>query len=404
VPLSTILFSQTKAQPVGQDGSSLPGKRAAREILLLCATANISPANKERISQLLLKTVDWEHLLELAEFHGMVSLITHNLTNNSLISQVPKPYSERLNQTYNGSLYRNIILSIELENVLAAFKKKGIAVIVLKGTILAEQLYGNPALRTVTDMDIMVKLEDIPSAGSLLVEIGYKKLINLSSQSHPFHDVYQKLAIMPFFIELHWNLDDQELVTVPLADIWQRAQIINIQGATTMVLSPEDALVHLSNNFSKPSGLILRNLCDITELTKKYKETLDWDYFIESARSWGIETGVYYSLKVSKELLGVPVPESVVNALKPNKLRRWALDLLINRETFLVPIKWSQLRSETSIMIRSLVIRPTRRMLAALSKYRGHRKRAGWLRTAFWAILVFGAALGHSIMKSAFRR
>ena len=401
--LHAIPFNQTQTRSVGQDSSSRSGKRAAREILLLCATANISPANKMRISQLLSKTVDWGHLLELAQFHGMLPLVTYNLTTNGLISQVPKSYSERLNQAYSGSLYRNLILSTELEKVLANFSKKEIAVIVLKGTILAEQLYGNPGLRTVADMDILVRLEEIASADSLLLEMGYAKIINEPSYVHPFHDVYQKWAIMPYFIELHWNLDDRELVTVPLPDIWRRAQIIEIQGGTTMILSPEDILLHLSNNLSKPSGRLLRNLCDITELLKKHGEALDWDYFMKSVHSWGIEAGVYYSLKRSMELLRAPVPASVITALKPSLWRRWALSLLVNREAFLVPIKWDQLRVETSTFVRSLTVRGTRQMLAVLSKYRGHRKRAGWLRTAFWAILVFGTALGHNLVKAVSR-
>jgi hypothetical protein len=401
--LHAIPFNQTQTQPVGQDGSSRSGKRAAREILLLCATANVSPANKVRITQLLSKTVDWGHLLELAQFHGMLPLVTYNLTTNGLFPQVPKTYSERLNQAYNGSLYRNLILSTELENVLAAFSKKEIAVIVLKGTVLAEQLYGNPGLRTVTDMDILVRPEEITSADSLLLEMGYTKLINEPAIVHPFHDVYQKRAIMPFFIELHWNLDDQKLVTVPLRDIWQRAQIIEIQGGTTRTLSPEDAIVHLSNNLSKPSGRLLRNLCDITELLKKHGEALNWDYFIKSVHSWGIEAGVYYSLKRSMELFKAPVPATVVTTLKPGLWRRWALTLLINRESFLLPIKWDQLRTETSTIVRCLTMRGTRHMLAVLSKYRGHRKRAGWLRTAFWVILVFGAALEQNIVKAVSR-
>jgi hypothetical protein len=171
-----------------------------------------------------------------------------------------------------------------------------------------------------------------------------------------------------------------------------------------MVLSPEDALVHLSNNLSKPSGRLLRNLCDITELLKKHGETLDWDYFIKSARSWGIEAGVYYSLKRSSELLGAPVPASVVTALKPSLWRRWALDLLISREAFLLPIKWRPLKAETSIFVRCLTMRRTRQMLAVLAKYRGRRKRAGWLRTLFWAMFVFCAALGRNTAKAISRR
>jgi hypothetical protein len=293
-----------------------------------------------------------------------------------------------------------VLLSTELEKVLAAFNIKGIDVIVVKGTVLAEQLYGNAGLRIVSDMDILVKSDSLTSAGSLLNDLGYRNIAVKIPYTHPFHEVYQKIDAFPFFIELHWNLDDRALVTVPLEDIWQRAKTVDIQGGTMMVLSPEDALIHLSNNLSKPSGRLLRNLCDITEMLKKHGETLDWDYLVKSARSWGIEAGVYNSLKLSGEVLGAPVPAPVVATLKPGFWRRWALNLLINHKVFLLPYKWDSLRFQTSIIVRCLTMRRTRRMLAVLSKYRGHTKKVGWLRSLFWMIFVFCAAVGRNITEA----
>jgi len=133
MPQKDILRSQTQTQPTGQDRSSTSGWRAAREILLLCTTAGISPGRKEQISQLLAGTVDWRYLLELAEFHGVAPLIAHNLVINSLTSMVPKPYLERLSQIYNKTLYMNVILANELIKVLSIFSQHGIAAIVLKG-------------------------------------------------------------------------------------------------------------------------------------------------------------------------------------------------------------------------------------------------------------------------------
>ena len=87
------------------------GKYAAREILLLCTTASISPERKEQISRLLAGTVDWEHMLNLAELHDVTPLIAYNILTNDLTGQVPKPYQEQLNKIHNGTLYRNVILS-----------------------------------------------------------------------------------------------------------------------------------------------------------------------------------------------------------------------------------------------------------------------------------------------------
>jgi hypothetical protein len=393
---SNILPGKTSKQLSGQDKLSPSGKQAARELLVLCTTANISHGRKERISQLLAGTVDWKYLLELAEFQGVAPLIAHDIINNGLSSQVPQTYLERLSQVYNNILYRNLLLSNELINVLSVFNQHGVATIALKGTMLAEQLYGNPALRTVVDIDILVKPEELSQASSLLLEMGYQQLAPQQTKKHPFHEVYSKQAQFPFIIELHWDLDDHRLVAFPLQEIWHRAQTLQIQGGTTMVLSPEDTLLFLSNHLIKQEYQFLRYLSDIAELLKKYDGVLDWDYIIESAHSWGIESAVYYSLRCSRELLGALVPVSAIRELKPKAWRRWLLDFLVSREFFISPTKPSKLRDETYNLVRSLMMKHLYQMALVYIEYRKSAKRGAWLRTVIWIILVFSAALGRN--------
>jgi len=340
-------------------------------------------------------------LLELAELHGVAPLIAHNLVNNGLTSPVPQPYLKRLNQLYHNTLYRNVVLSNELTKVLSVFSKHGISAITLKGTILAEQLYGNPGLRTVADMDILVQPEEISLASSLLSEMGYKQSVTKRALDHPFHELYCKQVQFSMIIELHWNLDDQKLVAVPQQEIWHRAQLLQIEGGTTMVLSPEDTLLFLSNHLTKQDNQLLRSLCDITELIKKYNGVLDWDYIIESAHSWGIGTGVYYSLSRAQNLLEAPVPVSAIRALKPKVWRRWLLDVLVSKEFFISTTRVSKLRAETYNIVRSLMMKRARQTLAVLAKYRGYEKRAAWLRTAIWIMLVLMAALGRNTVRVA---
>jgi hypothetical protein len=387
------LHNQTSIPLTGQDRSSPAGKRAARDILLLCTTASISPGRKEQISQLLLGIVDWRYLLDLAKFHGVTPMIAHNLAASGLDSQVPQPYADILNQIYNGMLYKNVILSNELTKVLSLFNQHGISAIVIKGTFLSEQLYGNPSLRTVSDMDILVQPEELSPAGSLLQEMGYHKYTGQDAWEHPFHDVFYRQAQFPLFIELHWDLDDRKLVAFPEQEIWHRAQQLQLQGETIKILALEDNLLFLSVHLAKQSIQMLKSLCDITELIKKYDGILDWDYIVRSAHSWGVGTAVHYSLSRSKEILGAPVPASAIRALKPGVWRRWLIGFLAGREFFISAIRLTRLRSETQTLVRSLTMQRISQTAYVLAKFRGRNKKAWWLRTAFWMMPVFGAAL-----------
>lgn len=405
-----MILQQAQHEPVSpqtvkRGKPSLSGYKSARELLLLCTTASISPARKARLSQIIAGTVDWEYLLELAEFHGVTPLLALNLATNGLSSQVPKHHLSHLNQIYNSTLYRNVVLSAELEHVLSVFNRRGIAVIPLKGPVLAELLYGNPGLRTMVDMDILVKPEDITQASSLLAEVGYRQLPPKPKRSHPFHgEPYYKQARFPLFIELHWDLDDSELVSVPRQEIWRRARPQELQGGSILMLSAEDTLLFSAIQLSKESMRFLKVLGDIAELLKRYEAALDWDYIIRAAPSWQIQIPLYYSLRRARNLLGAPVPVFLDRILKPSAVRRGMIDLLMGQETFVSPIRWSKLRDETSVLVRSLMMKHTRQMLTVLSKRGDHGERPSWPGTVAWLAIVLGAALWRNLLKVITRR
>lgn len=394
-----ILRSQIRAEPYGQKRHLQSGKQAAREILVLCTTATISPGRKERITQILSGTVDWQYLVEIAEFHNVAPMVSHNLINLGFSNLVSQPCLERLRHIYRNTLFCNVVISDELKKVLAAFSQRGIATIALKGVILAEQLYANPGLRHVGDMDILVKPEELSLARSILTELGYRQMAPKHLWDHPFHEVpYYKPVQFPFFIELHWNLDDPKLVTIPNQIIWQRARILPEQDKTTLVLSPEDTLLFLSNNLTKQDYQLLRSLADITETLKKYNDVLDWDYIIASARSWEIAYSVYYSLRWAQALLEAPVPVSLLEALKPGVWRRCLLAYLVSMDFLISATKLTKLRGETCNIVRSLMMKHPSQMLKVLAGRRISGKGTRLLKSIIWMVFVFGAALPRNII------
>ena len=388
----------------GHDRSSLAGRRAARDILLLASTASISPERKTQLSRVLSGTVDWDRLLELAEFHGVSPLIARNLATNGLTSYLPRPYLDKLERIYKNNLIRNMLFSSELNKVLSVFKINGIEAITLKGTVLAEQLYGNPGLRTTVDIDILVPLEEMSRAGSVLREMDYQKTEPQEDRDHPFHTVYCRQTKFPVYVELHWDLEDPGLVSISLPQVWNRAQPLQLPGGAILVLSPEDNLLFLSNTFAKQDGQRLRSLCDITELVKKYGGGLDWDYVARSAGSFGIGAAAHYSLRWARELLEAPVPVSVIEALKPRALRRWLIGCLTSQDSFLSTCRFTKFKLETHALLYGLMMKYPRQTLLALSRYRGDNERIAWLRTAFWILLVFGGVLGRSVAGVVSRR
>lgn len=58
--------------------------------------------------------------------------------------------------------------------LLSALEARGVAAIPLKGAVLAARYYPDPLLRPLTDLDILVRVRDLVSAGTVLAGLGYR--------------------------------------------------------------------------------------------------------------------------------------------------------------------------------------------------------------------------------------
>jgi hypothetical protein len=73
---------------------------------------------------------------------------------------MPAEWLARLRMQYMMNAARNMKMTAELLRILDALKEAGIKAMPLKGPVLAQQLYGDVALRQFSDLDILVARED----------------------------------------------------------------------------------------------------------------------------------------------------------------------------------------------------------------------------------------------------
>jgi hypothetical protein len=390
----SVLCRSVESLTVGHNRKKIRGRRAVEELLLLCVTDSLSATSQQRIEQILDQPLNWKYLLNLATLHGIIPLVAHNLAKSGFSARIPQPYREKLNRSYKQMSYYNLVLARELGNVITALIQRRVEVITLKGTALSEDLYGDPSLRMVTDIDILVRPADISLTRTVIAGIGYRQVGVTEFQNHPFHGApYKKEGSYPIYLELHWALEDSQVIVIPEEVIWRRAQTLHLQGLDTTVLSPEDNLLFLANHLSKSDYHLLKFLGDIAGLLKRYQDSLDWDYITRSAYSWQIAPVVYWVLRRAKDIIGAPVPSSVLGMLSPREWRRWLVDLLLDEESLISPVRWPRLRSNTIALARSLTISGYRRRWVILSRHFNSRKLTVWLEVVFWAMLVFLASL-----------
>lgn len=108
----------------------------------------------------------WEDIYSFYSRHAIASLAV------DLLKYIPDDYSN-LNQTWKNTIYYNTCNYYRLLNsqteILKHFQEKEISVVVLKGTSVAKY-YPKPQLRTLGDIDLLVKPEDYERAIDCLIQ------------------------------------------------------------------------------------------------------------------------------------------------------------------------------------------------------------------------------------------
>jgi hypothetical protein len=288
------------------------------ELLLHCLRASPDKTSDGRVEPL--SEADWDDLLQQSARHGITPLFYHHLKTFHPDIPIPPNVTGRLRQAYLDNAARNLRLYDNLSKVLKILRRDRIPVIVLKGAHLAEFVYGNRALRFMGDLDLLVQKDDLMRVDALLLEMGCTPTVHnriVGKDNHEFVYVMPKRDVS---LEIHWSiLSPMFPFTIDTDGQWERSRPVLIAGVDAAVLCPEDLLLHLCLHAGCTHGFEpgLKLFCDISEILQHSGGGMDWGLVQRCTREWGIGKCVYLTLKLTREFLGVALPEGLMKALKP---------------------------------------------------------------------------------------
>jgi hypothetical protein len=293
--------------------------------------------DRSRLDPAVIKSLDasdWDALVALSIAHGVFTQVHTRLSEPGLVSWVPTTALDRLRQAKLSNVVRNMRISQQLRELLAAFDKAGLPVIVLKGAYLAEHVYENRAQRFMLDIDLLVLPDTLRAVQVLLQDLGYhgqlKALTPLDNEC-PFGR-----PGAPATVDLHWNLTYAvKEPSIDDASLWERSESVQFEGSPAKVLSPEDLLLHLCMHASyhHEFGGGLRMVLDVAVLCNRVGQALDWGTVVRQAAAWRWDRGTYLCLLLARDMLGAPVPEAVLADLSryiPSPPTELAMELVLS--------------------------------------------------------------------------
>lgn len=259
----------------------------------------------------------WLEVTELSWQHSVMPLLYHKL--KSLNLSLPENVAVELKEQFLKQAYRNTNLFRELGKILDHLNGKDIPIIVLKGAYLAGAVYDNIGLRGMSDVDLLVKKNDLTGLEEELLSQGAVPEAKDRLIADHCPEFSYKISGFGLRLDIHWALSPSKYNCLAEADgLWRRSRSVIVQQFPARALSPEDLLLHLCMHTAKHAhDMQFRMLCDLAEVLRCHADVLDWGIIADRAREWGILRAAYIFLSLTKEFLAVDLTGEQLDELRP---------------------------------------------------------------------------------------
>lgn len=301
---------------------SFPVDSVERRLLVLTARPEPDDFAKDEIRRLLVRKMDWDALITHSLVHGTAGQLYRSLSSLSEADQVPQTVLERLRAAYLQIAAMGMQNLAHLKVLAEALSESGVQMIALKGAALIEKVYGDPGLRPLSDVDIMVRERDWQVIRGVLRKLGYNPVEKDFAELPPKltkHDIQahiQYLSSSGICLEFQFDLFTLGIGMLDVEGVWNRAREVEIGGAKMLALGPEDELLQLTVHANRHGYARLKWLVDIAE-TLRQEDGLDWDLLISLAKREQLQTSVYSTLVHIEELFGL----QLIDKEKKEKLK-----------------------------------------------------------------------------------
>ncbi|MCM1567445.1 MAG: nucleotidyltransferase family protein [Dehalobacter sp.] len=292
----------------------------------------LSVLRKEPVKLPTLSADEWKDLLYFLDIHGILPYFYKQLTARPTPLMLPPPEAMgSMRRNYLQTASKSVVVEKVVKNVMSAFKKEGIDVLLLKGPAFAVYLYNNPGVRPYSDIDLLVYPEDVPRSCEVLKGLGYlySETIACSLEEKRINQE----AFIPGdsrsgpCIELHWNYQPFSMMNeqADMKPVFERAITVKMADVSFKTMHPADALCFAASHliYQHDKGLRLIWILDIALLCEHLESPRDW----ELAKKLSVENlsrvALEKSIQMARLWTDLRIPEDVDDFSRwPKALKR----------------------------------------------------------------------------------
>lgn len=300
-----------------------------QKAVILTSRLTFSEQKKNELCELAKNKLDWFEIFRIAIKNKVLGLLWNNLVIHDLDKSVPKRLSQVAHFYLLGTRERNKVFFSEMEQVINMAKSKGVICIPLKGAYLIPNIYKDYGIRTIGDIDFMIKKGDTNKLIEIMQSIGYvqgeynsktnsfdplrreKQIVWKTKMSnlYPFKKIsnsdYVKYTLFDFCFSLDLDLDTSSVeMMISKSEEDLKAGYYSLKN--------NDFFIHLCCHLYKEavnavhvvrsSDLNLIKFCDVREFIIQNMDSTQLNEALKFAKDNGLEKAVYYTLYYLNEI------------------------------------------------------------------------------------------------------
>lgn len=256
--------------------------------------------------------LDWPRLYVLAEEHGLLAALSSAVAQTAEPS-IPVVAQQKLKEFHRAQLIFSLGLTSELFRLLERLAAAKLETVVTKGPVLSVRCYGDPAMRQYTDLDLIVRTNDIQRSTEMMLGLGYEPRIPLqaiASRKIPGEYVFRRPdtgLLVEFHTEHTLRYYPRRL---PLEKVLARKAWVCIDHRQVPALSVEDELVLICIHAAKHLWERLAWVADVAALLANNPNG-NWQNARSSAEEVGAERMLRVGLRLAADLLRAPLPPEI---------------------------------------------------------------------------------------------
>lgn len=272
------------------------------QLAVECCRRNFASAHHRPLPA----NVDWAGFLRLARFHRIEGLCHRALCREET---VPAFVGHDLRQEAATIAARNLRSAAESRTILAIFSSAAVPVLFVKGQTLGALAYGDPALKSAIDIDLLIDPADLAEAFNCLRAAGFELVAprcssdRLQRWHRSWKESVWRSPSSAIQVDLHTRLADNPRL-IPRVDVHSSYHLVSVAPTVALpTLLDDELLAYLAVHGASAAWFRLKWIADFAALLSRQTSGVEQIY--ERSQELGAGRAAGQALLLADALFGV---------------------------------------------------------------------------------------------------